>query len=161
MNPEETIYHHAGPAEIIYHHAGPFLASKQRQYGKEKRRGKNNKKKRPSFCPVSLTAMLCNTLQVALTKTLPNSLAQVEIEATELRSGIAYEARVRWKVSENENSYHSQWSEWSHPTVFKRAGKKNVVFILFHSCSFPCSKKEKLRGKMKLFKSELAFFKYS
>lgn len=75
--------------------------------------------------------MLCNTLQVALNKTLPSSLPQVEIEATELRSGIAYAARVRCKVSENENSYHSQWSEWSQTTVFQRAGTKNVVLILF------------------------------
>ncbi|NWW82343.1 IL9R protein, partial [Climacteris rufus] len=60
--------------------------------------------------------------EVALNKTLPSSLPQVEIEATELRSGVAYVARVRCKVSENENSYHSQWSEWSQTTVFQRAG---------------------------------------
>lgn len=77
--------------------------------------------------------MLCNTLQVALNKTLHSSLPQVEIEATELRSGIAYAARVRCKVSENENSYHSQWSEWSQTTVFQRAGTKNLTSFLFMS----------------------------
>ncbi|NXI84642.1 IL9R protein, partial [Rhipidura dahli] len=64
--------------------------------------------------------------EVALNKTLPSSLPQVEIEATELRSGIAYAARVRCKVSENENSYHSQWSEWSQTTVFQRADVPKV-----------------------------------
>ncbi|NXS11649.1 IL9R protein, partial [Neodrepanis coruscans] len=59
--------------------------------------------------------------EIASNKTPPSSLPQIEIEATELRSGIAYIARVRCKVSENENSYHSQWSEWSHTTVFQRA----------------------------------------
>ncbi|KAM6055064.1 LOW QUALITY PROTEIN: interleukin-9 receptor-like [Chlamydotis macqueenii] len=60
--------------------------------------------------------------EIALNKTPPSSLPQIEIEATELRSGIAYIARVRCKVSENEDSYHSQWSEWSQTTVFQRAG---------------------------------------
>ncbi|XP_041257949.1 interleukin-9 receptor-like [Onychostruthus taczanowskii] len=64
--------------------------------------------------------------EVAMNKTLPSSLPQVEIEATELRSGIAYAARVRCKVSENENSYHSQWSEWSQTTVFQRADVPKV-----------------------------------
>ncbi|KFO86071.1 Interleukin-9 receptor, partial [Buceros rhinoceros silvestris] len=60
--------------------------------------------------------------EVALNKTPPSSLPQIEIEATELRGGIAYIARVRCKVSENEDSYHSQWSEWSQTTVFQRPG---------------------------------------
>ncbi|XP_059682629.1 interleukin-9 receptor-like [Gavia stellata] len=60
--------------------------------------------------------------EIALNKTPPSSLPQIEIEATELRSGVAYIARVRCKVSENEDSYHSQWSEWSQTTVFQRAG---------------------------------------
>ncbi|KFU93320.1 Interleukin-9 receptor, partial [Chaetura pelagica] len=59
--------------------------------------------------------------QVALNKTLTSSLPRVEIEASELRRGVAYIARVRCKVSENEDSYHSQWSEWSQTTVFQRA----------------------------------------
>ncbi|XP_053936425.1 interleukin-9 receptor-like isoform X2 [Cuculus canorus] len=58
--------------------------------------------------------------EVALKKTLPSSLPQIEIEATELHSGVTYTARVRCKVSENEDSYHSQWSEWSQTTVFQR-----------------------------------------
>ncbi|XP_051487744.1 interleukin-21 receptor isoform X5 [Apus apus] len=61
--------------------------------------------------------------QVALNKTLTSSLPRVEIEASELRRGVAYIARVRCKVSENEDSYHSQWSEWSQTTVFQRAGE--------------------------------------
>ncbi|KAM6379493.1 interleukin-9 receptor-like [Pluvialis apricaria] len=60
--------------------------------------------------------------EIALNKTPSSSLPQIEIEATELRSGITYIARVRCKVSENEDSYHSQWSEWSQTTVFQRAG---------------------------------------
>ncbi|NXY59186.1 IL9R protein, partial [Callaeas wilsoni] len=64
--------------------------------------------------------------EVALNKTLPSSLPQIEIEATELRSGIAYTARVRCKVSENENSYHSHWSEWSQTTTFQRADVPKV-----------------------------------
>ncbi|NXX12298.1 IL9R protein, partial [Podargus strigoides] len=60
--------------------------------------------------------------EIALNKTPPSSLPHIEIEATELRSGIAYIARVRCKVSENEDSYNSQWSEWSQTTVFQRAG---------------------------------------
>ncbi|NXO82995.1 IL9R protein, partial [Sitta europaea] len=64
--------------------------------------------------------------EVALNKTLPSSLPQVEIEATELRSGIAYVARVRCKISENEDSYRSQWSEWSQTTVFQRADVPKV-----------------------------------
>ncbi|KFQ18594.1 Interleukin-9 receptor, partial [Merops nubicus] len=60
--------------------------------------------------------------EVALNKTPPSSLPQIEIEGTELRSGVAYMARVRCKVSENEDSYQSQWSEWSQTTVFQRAG---------------------------------------
>ncbi|XP_074960619.1 interleukin-9 receptor-like [Phalacrocorax aristotelis] len=58
----------------------------------------------------------------ALNKKPPSSLPQIQIEATELRSGITYVARVRCKVSESENSYHSQWSEWSQTTMFQRAG---------------------------------------
>ncbi|NXD68131.1 IL9R protein, partial [Eolophus roseicapillus] len=65
--------------------------------------------------------------EIALNKTPPSSLPQVEIEAAELRSGVAYAARVRCKVSENEDSYHSQWSEWSQTTVFQRAGTKNEL----------------------------------
>ncbi|NXQ34500.1 IL9R protein, partial [Alaudala cheleensis] len=64
--------------------------------------------------------------EVALNKTLPSPLPQVEIEAAELRSGITYTARVRCKVSENEISYHSQWSEWSPTTVFQRADAPKV-----------------------------------
>ncbi|NWU69056.1 IL9R protein, partial [Pterocles burchelli] len=64
--------------------------------------------------------------EVALKKTPPSSLPQIEIEATELHSGIAYIARVRCKISENEDSYHSQWSEWSQTTVFQRAGVPNL-----------------------------------
>ncbi|XP_061850126.1 interleukin-9 receptor-like [Colius striatus] len=60
--------------------------------------------------------------EVALNKTPPSSVPHIEIEAAELRSGVAYVARVRCKVSENEDSYHSQWSEWSQTTVFQRAG---------------------------------------
>ncbi|NXX81732.1 IL9R protein, partial [Urocolius indicus] len=60
--------------------------------------------------------------EAALNKTPPSSVPQIEIEAAELRSGIAYVARVRCKVSEKEDSYHSQWSEWSQTTVFQRAG---------------------------------------
>ncbi|KFZ60116.1 Interleukin-9 receptor, partial [Podiceps cristatus] len=60
--------------------------------------------------------------EIALNKTPPSSLPQIEIEATEFRSGITYIARVRCKVSENEDSYHSQWSEWSQTTVFERPG---------------------------------------
>ncbi|NXE82958.1 IL9R protein, partial [Cochlearius cochlearius] len=60
--------------------------------------------------------------EIAMNKTPPSSLPQIEIEATELRSGIAYIARVRCKISENEESYRSQWSEWSQTTVFQRAG---------------------------------------
>ncbi|XP_069726719.1 interleukin-9 receptor-like isoform X2 [Phaenicophaeus curvirostris] len=59
--------------------------------------------------------------EVALNKTLPSSLPQIKIELTELHSGITYIARVRCKVSENEDSYSSQWSEWSQTTVFQRA----------------------------------------
>ncbi|XP_071426807.1 interleukin-9 receptor-like [Pithys albifrons albifrons] len=59
--------------------------------------------------------------ETALNKTPPSPVPQIEIEATELRSGVAYVARVRCKVSENEDSYHSQWSEWSQTTVFQRA----------------------------------------
>ncbi|KFW90839.1 Interleukin-9 receptor, partial [Phalacrocorax carbo] len=58
----------------------------------------------------------------ALNKKPPSSLPQIQIDATELRSGITYVARVRCKVSESENSYHSQWSEWSQTTMFQRAG---------------------------------------
>ncbi|XP_016157313.1 PREDICTED: interleukin-9 receptor-like [Ficedula albicollis] len=64
--------------------------------------------------------------EVAWNKTLPSSLPQVEIEATELHGGIAYAARLRCKVSENENSYHSQWSEWSQTTVFQGADVPKV-----------------------------------
>ncbi|NWY54356.1 IL9R protein, partial [Chionis minor] len=60
--------------------------------------------------------------EIALNKTPSSSVPQIEIEAAELRSGIVYIARVRCKVSENEDSYHSQWSEWSQTTVFQRAG---------------------------------------
>ncbi|NWX07964.1 IL9R protein, partial [Caloenas nicobarica] len=59
--------------------------------------------------------------EIALNKTSPSSLPQIEIEAAELRRGVAYIARVRCKVSEEEDSYHSQWSEWSQTTVFQRA----------------------------------------
>ncbi|NWZ69346.1 IL9R protein, partial [Acrocephalus arundinaceus] len=85
--------------------------------------------------PWYLTEMLQYELQykedsmsweVALNKTLPSPQPQVEIEGTELRSGIAYAARVRCKVSENENLYHSQWSEWSRTTVFRRADVPKV-----------------------------------
>ncbi|KAK2543742.1 interleukin-9 receptor-like protein [Columba livia] len=59
--------------------------------------------------------------EIALNKTSPSSLPQIEIEAAELRRGIAYIARVRCKISEEEDSYQSQWSEWSQTTVFQRA----------------------------------------
>lgn len=116
--------------------------------------------KRPSLCLALLREILCNILQIALNKTLPSSLPQIEIEATELRSGIAYIARVRCKISENEDSYHSQWSEWSKTTVFQREGTKIVIFTLINVFSCPWSKKGKIPGKMKLFKSEPAFLKF-
>ncbi|XP_071617028.1 interleukin-9 receptor-like [Heliangelus exortis] len=64
--------------------------------------------------------------EAALNKTVPSSLPQIEIEATELRRGIAYIARVRCKVSEDEDSYRSQWSEWSQTTVFQREGEPKL-----------------------------------
>lgn len=109
-------------------------------------------------CPASFIEILCTALQIALNKTPPSSLPQVEIEAAELRSGIAYTARVRCKVSENEDSYRSQWSEWSQTTVFQRAGTKNVAFTLIHVFSWIHVQKGKIPSKMKLFKSELAAF---
>lgn len=133
-------------------------------FGKEKGvwEGWGGAFKRSSLCPAWLTEILCNTLQVALNKTPPSSLPQIEIEATELRSGIAYVARVRCKVSENEDSYHSQWSEWSQTTVFQRAGTKNVVFTLIHVfMTMFKKKKRKISGKMMLFRSDLASFKFS
>ncbi|NXV82457.1 IL9R protein, partial [Atlantisia rogersi] len=60
--------------------------------------------------------------EMALNKTPPSPEPQIDIEAAELRSGVPYVARVRCKVSEHEDSYHSQWSEWSQTTVFQRAG---------------------------------------
>ncbi|NWH67037.1 IL9R protein, partial [Geococcyx californianus] len=65
--------------------------------------------------------------EVALNKTPPSSLPQIEIENTELHSGVTYIARVRCKVSENEDSYHSQWSEWSQTTAFQRAGVPKIL----------------------------------
>ncbi|NXU81575.1 IL9R protein, partial [Oreotrochilus melanogaster] len=64
--------------------------------------------------------------EAALNKTVPSSLPQIEIEATELHRGVAYIARVRCKVSEDEDSYHSQWSEWSQTTVFQREGEPKL-----------------------------------
>lgn len=108
----------------------------------EKKRGEKKRVfKRPSLCPASLTEILCNTSQIALNKTPSSSLPQIEIEATELRSGITYIARVRCKVSENEDSYRSQWSEWSQTTVFQRAGTKKVVFTLIRAFSSLCSQR--------------------
>ncbi|NXS55542.1 IL9R protein, partial [Brachypteracias leptosomus] len=60
--------------------------------------------------------------EAALNKTPAGSVPRVDIEGSELRSGVTYIARVRCKVSENEDSYQSQWSEWSQTTVFQRAG---------------------------------------
>ncbi|NXN11528.1 IL9R protein, partial [Indicator maculatus] len=59
--------------------------------------------------------------EMALNKTVPSWLPELAIEASELRSGATYTARVRCKVSDNEDSYQSQWSEWSQTTVFQRA----------------------------------------
>lgn len=81
-----------------------------------------------SLCLVNRN--VCNNLQTAQNKTPPSSLPQIEIEGTEFHSGISYVARVRCKVSEIEDSYHSQWSDWSQTTVFQREGKNNVVFAL-------------------------------
>ncbi|XP_005018691.1 interleukin-9 receptor-like isoform X1 [Anas platyrhynchos] len=66
--------------------------------------------------------------EFALNKTPPSSLPQIEIEGTEFHSGVSYIARVRCKVSENEDSYHSQWSEWSQTTVFQRAEVSEKLF---------------------------------
>ncbi|NXC49670.1 IL9R protein, partial [Penelope pileata] len=71
--------------------------------------------------------------EIALNKTPPSSLPQIEIEGTEFRSGISYIARVRCKVSENEGSYQSQWSDWSQTTVFQRAGIPELSEKLFNS----------------------------
>ncbi|NXA52492.1 IL9R protein, partial [Nothocercus julius] len=70
--------------------------------------------------------------EIALNKTPTSSLPQIEIEATEFRNGITYIARVRCKVSENEDSYHSQWSEWSETTLFQRAGIPQLPEKLFN-----------------------------
>uniref|UniRef100_A0A8C9L812 Uncharacterized protein n=1 Tax=Pavo cristatus TaxID=9049 RepID=A0A8C9L812_PAVCR len=64
--------------------------------------------------------------ETALNKTPPSSLPQIEIEGTEFRSGVSYTARVRCKVSEMEDSYHSQWSDWSQTTVFQREGASEL-----------------------------------
>ncbi|XP_040539831.1 interleukin-9 receptor [Gallus gallus] len=69
--------------------------------------------------------------EAALNKTPPSSLPQIEIEGTEFRSGISYMARVRCKVSEIEDSYHSQWSDWSQTTVFQREGSSELSEKLF------------------------------
>ncbi|NXY84715.1 IL9R protein, partial [Alcedo cyanopectus] len=58
----------------------------------------------------------------AVNKTPPSSVPQIELEGSELRGDVTYVARVRCKVSENEDTYHSQWSEWSQTTVFQRPG---------------------------------------
>ncbi|XP_025942063.1 interleukin-9 receptor-like isoform X2 [Apteryx rowi] len=71
--------------------------------------------------------------EIALNKTPTSLLPQMEIEATEFRSGITYIARVRCKVSENEDSYHSQWSEWSQTTLFQRAGIPQLSEKLFNT----------------------------
>ncbi|NXK48612.1 IL9R protein, partial [Chauna torquata] len=71
--------------------------------------------------------------EIAMNKTPSSSLSQIEIEGTEFRSGVSYIARVRCKVSENEDSYHSQWSEWSQTTVFQRAGIPELSEKLFNS----------------------------
>ncbi|NXU55258.1 IL9R protein, partial [Turnix velox] len=60
--------------------------------------------------------------ETALNKTSSVSQPQIEIEGIEFRSGVTYIARVRCKVSEAEDSYSSQWSEWSHTTVFQGPG---------------------------------------
>ncbi|XP_062444624.1 interleukin-9 receptor-like [Rhea pennata] len=70
--------------------------------------------------------------EIASNKTPTSSLPQIEIEATEFLSGIIYIARVRCKVSENERSYHSQWSEWSQTTLFQRAGIPQLSEKLFN-----------------------------
>lgn len=111
----------------------PYSCTKNRGFGE----GKKKVIKRPSLCPAFLIDFFCNDLQFALNKTPPSSLPQIEIEGTEFHSGVSYIARVRCKVSENEDSYHSQWSEWSQTTVFQRAGTKNIVFILIHVFSCP------------------------
>ncbi|NWY02896.1 IL9R protein, partial [Nothoprocta ornata] len=70
--------------------------------------------------------------ETALNKTPTSSLPQIEIEATEFRKGITYIARVRRKVSESEDSYHSEWSEWSQTTSFQRAGISQLPEKLFN-----------------------------
>ncbi|NXE54452.1 IL9R protein, partial [Casuarius casuarius] len=71
--------------------------------------------------------------ETASNKTPTSSLPQIEIEATEFHGGITYIARVRCKVSENEGSYHSQWSEWSQTTLFQRAGIPQLSEKLFNT----------------------------
>ncbi|NXK19362.1 IL9R protein, partial [Arenaria interpres] len=75
--------------------------------------------------------------ETALNKTPSGSLPQIEIEATELRSGITYVARVRCKISENEDSYHSQWSEWSQTTVFQRADVPKLPEKILNTRTMP------------------------
>ncbi|XP_074014847.1 interleukin-9 receptor-like [Numenius arquata] len=75
--------------------------------------------------------------ETALNKTPSSSLPQIEIEATELHSGITYIARVRCKVSENEDSYHSQWSEWSQTTVFQRADVPKLSEKILNTRTMP------------------------
>ncbi|NXJ07878.1 IL9R protein, partial [Odontophorus gujanensis] len=71
--------------------------------------------------------------ETALNKTPPSSLPRIEIEGTEFRSGISYIARVRCKVSEIEDSYHSQWSDWSQTTVFQREGTPELSANIFNT----------------------------
>ncbi|XP_065589105.1 interleukin-9 receptor-like [Cyrtonyx montezumae] len=71
--------------------------------------------------------------ETALNKTPPGSLPRIEIEGTEFRSGISYVARVRCKVSEIEESYHSQWSDWSQTTVFQREGTPELSAKIFNT----------------------------
>uniref|UniRef100_A0A8C8RRR7 Fibronectin type-III domain-containing protein n=1 Tax=Pelusios castaneus TaxID=367368 RepID=A0A8C8RRR7_9SAUR len=58
--------------------------------------------------------------QQAQRKRLFNSAREVEIEATEFKAAVTYTARVRGKTSQAEESYKSQWSEWSQTTEFQR-----------------------------------------
>ncbi|XP_021266812.1 interleukin-9 receptor-like isoform X2 [Numida meleagris] len=71
--------------------------------------------------------------ETALNKMPPSSLPHIEIEGIEFHSGISYVARVRCKVSEIEDSYHSQWSDWSQTTVFQREGTLELSENLFNA----------------------------
>ncbi|KAH0631710.1 hypothetical protein JD844_019457 [Phrynosoma platyrhinos] len=83
----------------------------------------------------------------AETRSFVNQDSWVEIDGSELKGGVDYVARVRCKIPEENNDYHSHWSTWSATTSWTAPAGTILTSLLPEKLQSPtCSLPILVRG---------------